>query len=1530
MLQLLYYVKNMRSAVKMKRFKGILAVMLCLCMTLSNGILNPVAAGLYDESQQIAEDAITEGATVTDADDVENNNQYGLVNYLVVGQPRVNTPDTQQILVGIGDKTAPVDYAVLHYTNVTTGNAYDADAQIVDDESVLFTLDFSDNSLAGEYVLNSIEYSVGNEIFSVDLANTDIDAAFGVNADVDTNPDGLVVESDGEDSGDVSFVISDAEGNEITADSIEAAVKASVSDNIGSADYGRAPGTNNIVVVLDPGHGGSDAGATRKWNGVYYYERDINLKIALACKQELEQYKGVDVYLTRSTNTTFAVPTENPKKMEIRERCQYGKDMNADLLVSLHINASGSDVTSTNGAEVYYPNASYNPEISKMGKALGEAILKKLQELGIANRGTHYRDSTDGETYPDGSIADYYGINRYCKRHGFPGIIVEHAYINNAHDVSSFLSSDATLNKIGVADATAIAGFLNLSKQDPVTDGATSVAVLNNDGKSFTLRTDGIPSVHGVKYFIVNENDPNLILNYGAIPGGDGSWYSSFNISDFGFAGTYFIDTYVARPNDSYFKVGQTVTVNVEGNQASGKLSIANSDKNKGKFDAVVTDVTSSRAVSGIEIRAWSEENKSNMYTYIAAKQSDGSYVAHIDTKNHGDIRGRYTVKAYVVSDNGVKTEVASTTHDIPYGDVNLYAFDADGQNTFFLIADKIPYNDVVNVNFDVTFNGVNTKKTYGASKDQSGRWLALFPVCDFGKAGTYSVTAYAKRSGGSNLTLGSFDFTVDAPKASGISIKNVSGSGFDAVVEGISTKSGIVSVRIPAWTKGDLSDLHWYQATKQSDGTYAAHIEIKNHNYNYGVYAIQAYIKTANTIEAVAASTCYDFSQKLQNAYGFNSGNDEDYILVAEGVPYGNEVSKVIYDVWKNGNDHRPYYAFLDASGRWMAAFKVSDYGEAGTYHSDVYVELKNKSKVKVGSMEFGVNAPEVSTVTIKNENKNLGTFDAVITGINSPSGVSSVMVPAWTKGDLSDLFWYAAKKQNDGSYVATINIKNHNYNTGVYAVQAFVAGNNGVTSQPASVCHNFELAPANVYSCDTGDNNNYIFVAENVPFADKISTVRYDIWVNSPNNCKSINSIKDTSGRWLGFFAVNMFNAAGKYNVTAYAVYNDGKSTKLGEFGFDVAGPTAEGISVENVNNGLGTFDVVISGVKSSSGVSQVIIPVWSKGDLSDLYYYNATLRQDGKYVAHVDVKKHGYNYGVYAIQAYVTGKNGITALTTSTCFNLEKPVAKISAGTLVDGTAYMICASDIPYAGNVTELTVAVWRTGADDLKFYGGAKNADGSWLAMAPVADHRKNGVYYTDVYAKYSDGSTQKLGGASYEVGNSYYEIMGESTISVEKMASYFKKYAAYPEFYATTDAPTLEDFCRVYLEECAAEGVKAEVAFCQAMKETGYLKFGGDVTIEQFNFAGLGAIGDGAGGATFGSVREGVRAHVQHLKAYASKDALNNPCVDPRFDLVGRGVAPYVEWLGAKENPNGRGWAMAVGYGFSIRYDYMEVLFAQ
>ena len=164
------------------------------------------------------------------------------------------------------------------------------------------------------------------------------------------------------------------------------------------------------------------------------------------------------------------------------------------------------------------------------------------------------------------------------------------------------------------------------------------------------------------------------------------------------------------------------------------------------------------------------------------------------------------------------------------------------------------------------------------------------------------------------------------------------------------------------------------------------------------------------------------------------------------------------------------------------------------------------------------------------------------------------------------------------------------------------------------------------------------------------------------------------------------------------------------------------------------------------------------------------------------------------------------------------------------------------------------------------------------------------------------------------------YLIEGTSAVTANNLAMYFKrKNGVYPTFYKNSDAPTIEKFCQIYVEEAKAEGIRVEVAFMQAMVETGWLKFGGAVQISQYNFAGIGALDGGAQGATFKTVREGVRAQIQHLKAYANEKPLNNTQVDPRFHLVKRGSAKYVEWLGQKENPNGYGWATAEDYGYKI-----------
>lgn len=158
-----------------------------------------------------------------------------------------------------------------------------------------------------------------------------------------------------------------------------------------------------------------------------------------------------------------------------------------------------------------------------------------------------------------------------------------------------------------------------------------------------------------------------------------------------------------------------------------------------------------------------------------------------------------------------------------------------------------------------------------------------------------------------------------------------------------------------------------------------------------------------------------------------------------------------------------------------------------------------------------------------------------------------------------------------------------------------------------------------------------------------------------------------------------------------------------------------------------------------------------------------------------------------------------------------------------------------------------------------------------------------------------------------------YTPISGKAVATVEQMAAYIK--AKNPSV-----AQSVIDMIPLYLSEGAAEGIRGDVAFAQSCLETGNFKFEGSaVTLGQNNFCGMGVTSNGVQGNSFDTPQLGIRAQIQHLKAYANTDALVNECIDPRFKYVSRGVAQYVEWLGIQENPNGKGWASGANYGSKI-----------
>ena len=156
--------------------------------------------------------------------------------------------------------------------------------------------------------------------------------------------------------------------------------------------------------------------------------------------------------------------------------------------------------------------------------------------------------------------------------------------------------------------------------------------------------------------------------------------------------------------------------------------------------------------------------------------------------------------------------------------------------------------------------------------------------------------------------------------------------------------------------------------------------------------------------------------------------------------------------------------------------------------------------------------------------------------------------------------------------------------------------------------------------------------------------------------------------------------------------------------------------------------------------------------------------------------------------------------------------------------------------------------------------------------------------------------------------------IMGAPSISQEQMVQYILSRNSNPKLNCT-----LEELVAYYYEEAGSEGVRPDIALCQALKETGFFKYGNDVKAMQNNYCGLGALGNNVPGYSFYSPQRGVRAHIQHLLAYSTTRMPNKELVDPRFMVL---VEKYPQYRGAAKywpDLNGR-WAVpGTTYGQDI-----------
>ena len=505
------------------------------------------------------------------------------MNYAYVESPYLETPDTQRIVVSWGKEDEYIDQMVLHvrkdddtwedwYISRSEGNLY------------LFEKYYEDEYQGGTYEVVSISVTENGETTDYALSDLGVEARFGVNQEYDGIDELQPVDEEqeeavAEDAANVSISTINEDGTIEEQNSIEDALQAaqtdilastpatlSLDDDTGISTYAAKSG--KIVVALDPGHDNRDAGASA--NGLR--EEALTLKIANYCKAELEQYYGVEVYMTR-TSSACPYPNETPAGGCITARANAAAKAGAKIFVSFHLNAAAT--TAAYGAEVIIPNYNWKSDVGAQGRELASKILSELTSLGLYNRGLYYKTGTEPEyKYPDGSLEDWFTVQVANKYNGIPGIIVEHAFITNSGDVNNVLNTEAGLKRLGVADATGIANYLGLSKEkvEWKTVNGKKYCYVNNQ------RVTGERQIGGHWYYF----DGNGVMQTGFVNLGSKTvYYNSDGQMLYGEQkinnAWYYFDTITgARITGFYNLPGKTVYYGSDGQMRYGEQKINN------------------------------------------------------------------------------------------------------------------------------------------------------------------------------------------------------------------------------------------------------------------------------------------------------------------------------------------------------------------------------------------------------------------------------------------------------------------------------------------------------------------------------------------------------------------------------------------------------------------------------------------------------------------------------------------------------------------------------------------------------------------------------------------------------------------------------------------------------------------------------------------------------------------------------------------------------------------------------------------
>ncbi|MCP8342720.1 GBS Bsp-like repeat-containing protein [Streptococcus suis] len=448
-------------------------------------------------------------------------------------------------------------------------------------------------------------------------------------------------------------------------------------------------------------------------------------------------------------------------------------------------------------------------------------------------------------------------------------------------------ATSSTSNSLTRSSSNTIAGSSNGSTSVPSARVSTASSSINvtqptgtitienrNDAQgTFDVRVTNVSSPKDISSVILPTWSQSDDLRwYEATRQPDGSYKLTVNKKDHKYrTGTYTVHLYYKDSNGGLTGAGGTTT-HLSEVKPTGTITIENRNDAQGTFDVRVTNVSSPKDISSVILPTWSQTD--DLRWYEAKRQADGSYKLTVNKKDHKYRTGTYTVHLYYKDSSGGLTGAGGTTTHLsemkPTGTITIENRN-DAQGTFDVRVTNVSSPKDISSVILPTWSQSDDLRWYEATRQPDGSYKLTVNKKDHKyRTGTYTVHLYYKDSNGGLTGAGGTTTHLSEVKPTGtitIENRNDAQGTFDVRVTNVSSPKDIASVILPTWSQTD--DLRWYEATRQSDGSYKLTVNKKDHKYRTGTYTVHLYYKDSNGgLTGAGGTTTHLSNPSAQRSY--------------------------------------------------------------------------------------------------------------------------------------------------------------------------------------------------------------------------------------------------------------------------------------------------------------------------------------------------------------------------------------------------------------------------------------------------------------------------------------------------------------------------------------------------------------------------------------------------------------------------------------------------------------------------------------